>query len=167
MNPKIVFGFVGLGASEILIIFFVLLLCFVPAILYLLMLQRTLTLVSPDLRRMPPGQVWLMLIPVFGIIWHFIMVRNIADSLAAELHKRNLPYEEERPGYKVGLAMCILGVVSLIPIIGSIASIAALVLFIIYWVKIAGYKRQLEQANFFQPPAQMPPYQGPHSPYQS
>lgn len=166
MTSQIVLGPLGLGGPEIVIIFFVALcIGLIPAIFYLLTLQRTMDLVSPDLRRMSPGQVWLLLIPVFGVVWNFLMVGYIADSLAAELQRRNLPCEEQRPGYPLGLAMCILGVCGIIPFVGGIASLVTMILWILYWVKIAGYKRQLEASNFFQPP-QMPPYQAPNSGYQ-
>jgi hypothetical protein len=168
MNPKIILSYMGLGGPEIIIIFLVVLcIALIPQIFYLLTLQRTMELVSPDLRRMSPGQVWMVFIPIFGIIWNFLMVGYIADSLAAELQRRNLPYNEERPGHQTGMAMCVCSVCGIIPVIGGLAGLAALVLWIVYWVKIAGYKKQLESSNFFQPPPQMPPYQGQNQGYQN
>lgn len=98
---------------------------------------------SPANQAMPPGQVWLLLIPLFGTVWHFIVVQRIADSLKAEFDMRQIPLTEQRPAYSVGLAMCICACCGIIPFLGAIASIAALVLWIIYWVKTAEYKRRL------------------------
>ena len=71
-----------LGASAImmtlLIVFGITLL---PLIFYLLTLQGILQEVKPENRKMDPGMVWLTLIPLFGIVWQFIIVGNIADSL--------------------------------------------------------------------------------------
>lgn len=120
----------------------------IPMIFFLLTLQNTLKAVSPENRRMSPGQVWLVFIPVFGVVWQFIVVNRIADSLADEFYKRNILNQEARPGYSVGIAYCILGVCSIIPFLGTLASLAALVCWIVYWVKVAGYKRQLESLNF-------------------
>lgn len=162
MAPIVILGFMGLGSSE-LVILLLLLLCLIliPQIFYLITLQKTMELVSPDLRRMSPGQVWLVFIPIFGLIWNFIMIGHIADSLRDEFNRRNFPINEERPGYSVGLWMCILPLVGFIPFIGTLASLGGLILWIIYWSKIAGYKRQLEQLNLFPPtPNNYPPYQG-------
>ncbi len=119
----------------------------IPIIFYLLTLQKTLNEVSPENRQMPPGQVWLILIPIFGMVWAFIVVNRIADSLKAEFAKRNVPIDEDRPGYSIGLTYCILYCCSIIPILGGLAAIGGLVCWIIYWVKIAGYKTKLEQTK--------------------
>ena len=39
--------------------------------------------------------------------------------------------------------MCILGITGIIPILGIIACIAGFICWIVYWVKIAGYSREL------------------------
>ncbi|MDQ3048182.1 MAG: hypothetical protein M3R27_11595 [Bacteroidota bacterium] len=120
----------------------------IPLIFYLLTLQNTLKEVSPENQKMPPGQVWLILIPLFGLIWQFIVVNRIADSLKAEFAKRAVQVEEDRPGYGIGIAYCILYCCSVVPLLGIFASLGGLVCWIIYWVKIAGYKKTLENSRF-------------------
>ncbi|MCK6641084.1 MAG: hypothetical protein L6Q81_13460 [Bacteroidia bacterium] len=120
----------------------------VIAIFYLLTLSRTLALCAPQNRTIEPGQVWLQLIPIFGIIWNFIMVNRIADTLANEFRMRNIPSTEQRPGYQVGITMAICGAVGFIPYIGTLAGIVQLIMWIIYWVKMSGFKTQLEQTPF-------------------
>jgi hypothetical protein len=44
--------------------------------------------------------------------------------------------------------MAICGAVGIIPYLGSIAGIVQLIMWIIYWVKMSGYKTQLEQTPF-------------------
>lgn len=131
----------------ILIIVVAVLIGLIPMIFYMLTLQNTLKEVSPENRQMPPGQVWLLFIPIFSIVWQFIVVNKIADSLKAEFAKRNIPSDEDRPGYSIGLAYSILFCCGIIPFIGALASIGGLVCWIIYWVKIAGYKAKLEQTR--------------------
>ena len=53
----------------------------VPAIFYLLTLQKALNRCSPESRAMQPGMVWLLLIPLFNLVWQFFVVINIAKSL--------------------------------------------------------------------------------------
>src|ERR1043165_7051059 len=108
-------GIFGMGSSEIIILLFILILCLVPGILYLITLNNTLNTISPENRQLPPGQVWLILIPLFGIVWQFIVVNRIADSLKAEFIKRNIPVQENRPGASIGIAYCTLNCCSVIP----------------------------------------------------
>lgn len=135
------------GGSEWLIIFFALLITIVPAIFYILNLQSTLQAISPENRRMVPANVWLLLIPVFGIIWHFIIVNKMSESIKAESVNNNILITEVKPGYNIGLAMCILSCVSIIPVIGIFASLGGLVCWIMYWVKINTYKNLILEAR--------------------
>ncbi len=115
----------------------------VPLIIYITTLQATLNEVSLENRKMPSGQVWLLLIPIFGIVWHFIVVSRMADSLSSEFASRGITPDDPRPGYTIGLVMNILLLCGIIPLIGVLASIGGLICWIIYWVKISGYKNQL------------------------
>lgn len=119
----------------------------IPLIFYLLTLQKTLNEVSPQNQKLPPGQVWLILIPLFGLVWSFIVVNRIADSLKAEFAMRGIQVDEDRPGYNIGLTYCILYCCSIVPFLGGLAALGGIVCWIIYWVKIAGYKTQLQQAK--------------------
>jgi hypothetical protein len=141
-------------------------------IFHLITLSRTLELCHPYTRKMNPGEVWMVLIPVFGVVWHFFVVGRLADSLAIEFRNRNLPVEEERPGYNAGLtALILLLCGGIIPVLGLIA---ALIFLIRYWNQISEYKKRLEQHNAqftgapsgFQPPpapVQYPNYPPPNS----
>ncbi|MCW3072675.1 MAG: hypothetical protein JWO44_2565 [Bacteroidetes bacterium] len=140
---SILIGFLGLGGSEIIMLLLIFLIT--PLILFLITLQNTFTEISSENRQMPPGQVWLLLIPLFGLIWQFIVVNRLADSLKAEFTKRNIRIEEDRPGSTIGIAYCILNCCSIIPYLGPLAGLAGLICWIIYWTKINGYKKELKQ----------------------
>lgn len=118
-----------------------------PLIFYLITLSKTLKEVEQKNRRIEPDQVWLTLIPFFGLVWQFIMVNRIADSLKAEFAARNIQVEEDRPGAKLGVTYCTLMVCGVIPFVGTLASLGGFVCWIIYWVKINGYKTKLIQAK--------------------
>jgi hypothetical protein len=140
------------------------------AVFFLLNLANVLKQCSPQTRKMPPGQVWLYLIPIFGIIWIFIMVARIADSVAAEYHNRQMPCPEKRPGYAIGLTMAILGVgsfvrnvgkyghINFLYLFGLLLTFAYLVVLIIYWVKMAGYKNELRRSGHWPQFAHMNTY---------
>jgi len=127
-----------LTGSELLIVFFVVLIFLLPILLFLLTIQRTLKAIAPESRDMSPGTVWLMLIPFLNIIWQFIMVDGVAKSLRNECARLQIPTRESKPTFGAGLAWCICNILSIIPLFGPLA---ALVTFIVYWIKIAEYKR--------------------------
>jgi hypothetical protein len=116
----------------------------VIGIFYCLTLSKALNRCAPQNRTLSPGLVWLYLIPVFNLVWHFFIVINMARSLHAEFVYRGI-VEEPNPGQGIGLAACILNVVAVIPYLGYLASIGGLVCWIIYWVKIAGFSSKIAQ----------------------
>ena len=126
--------------------FFVLVFIFLalfPLVFYLLTLQRTLKEVSAENRKMPPEQVWLSLIPLFGIVWQYFIVSRLSDSLALELSKRNIYAEERRPAYNIGMAFCILISAVIIPYINILALLGGLVCWVLFWLKVNDYRMLL------------------------
>jgi len=142
------------GTAEILLIFVIIFgVLLLPTIFYLITLQTTLNEVKPENRKMDPGLVWLALIPVFKIIWQFFIVINIADSLKAEFAQRNINAGEDRPGYGIGLAFCILNCCSIIPFLGFLTAVAGFICWIVYWIKISSFKSMLlSSKNVFSAP---------------
>ena len=116
-------------------------------IFYLVTLQNTLKAVSFENRKMSPGQVWLLLIPLFNCVWSFIVVNKISESLEAECRMRGIR-TEPKPAYSVGIAMSVLQCCTWIPAVGYLVSIAALVCWIIYWIKVNEYKKLMESNPF-------------------
>ena len=57
-------------------------------VFFLLNLMETLRRVSYENRRMTPGLVWLIIIPVFGVAWFIYTVLRVTDSLRAEYRSR-------------------------------------------------------------------------------
>lgn len=122
---------------QIIFLLLFVVLALVPLIFFLLTLQKTMNVVSEENRKMPPSNVWLMLIPLFNIVWQFIMVNKIAESITEECIKLNIPLKESKPTYSIGLTWNICNLITFIPIIGGLA---ALITFILYWVKVNEYK---------------------------
>jgi hypothetical protein len=91
---------------------------------------------------MEPGQVWLQLIPLFGLFWQFVVVNRIAESLRKEYRSRGWRKSGDF-GQGLGTIECVLTVLSLVPFINYLTSLPALICFIIYWVKIAGFSKEL------------------------
>ena len=69
----------------------------IPAIFYILTLQKALERCAPVARTMTPGMVWLLLVPFFSLIWHFFVVMAIAKSMANEFARRGSPGRSRCP----------------------------------------------------------------------
>ncbi len=124
----------------------------VPVIFYLLMLQGALKKCAPTSRTMEPGMVWLLLIPLVNLIWNFFVVTSVAKSLANEYARRGLPSAEPAPGQNIGMAMSVCACCCIVPVLGALAGLANLVLWIVYWVRISEYSRNLDMPRFAVPP---------------
>lgn len=131
------------GITEIILIVFVLAIFLLPFVLFLWTQHSTLREVHAVNRRIQPSEVWLQLVPLFGLVWQFIVVSRIADSLRDEFHARSISVNEERPGHFLGMAYCILFLCGILPYIGLLTILAGFVCWIIYWVKISGFKNRL------------------------
>jgi len=126
----------------------------VALIFFLIAQQNTLKAIQPQNRRMSPGEVWLQLIPLFNLVWQFIVVARISDSIRNEINDRTMNSflgiadpvfandMTRRPTYDMGLTFCILSLCGCIPVLGSFASIAGIVCWIIYWTQIVAYKNK-------------------------
>ena len=131
------------GTAAFFIVLAFIILVALPMIYYLLTLQSSLKLISLENRKMPPEQVWLSLIPLFGIIWQFLIVSRLSDSIRLELDKRNIYAEERRPAYQIGIAYCILVSCSIIPYLGILTAVGGMVCWILYWLKVNDYRNIL------------------------
>jgi hypothetical protein len=107
---------------------------FAIQILFLVTLSKCLAACSPRNRTMEPGMVWLNLIPLFGIVWMFITIIRISESLQNEYDSRRMHTDDPDFGKMMGILYMVLSLVC-----GPVG----LIFFIIYWVKIAGFKNAL------------------------
>ena len=132
------------GAAIVGFVLIVLAISLTIAILYLMNLQNLMKEVNQKNRLVEPGNVWLMLIPLFNIIYPFILYPKICDSVKAEFEYRGKP-EVGDYGRSLGITMPILGLVGFVHFLGTFAGLANLVIFIIFWVKMAEFKNKLRK----------------------
>jgi len=114
------------------------------AIFFCLTLQNLLKAIQKENRAMEPGMVWLILIPVFNIVWNFVVIINISKSIHAEYKSRNMEIED-KPLYTLGLVWAISSVCGFIPYLNYVAGIVSLISFIMYWIKANEYKNTIRQ----------------------
>ena len=128
--------------AGLIILLLIILVSITVSVFYLLTLQNLLKEISVSNREIEPSNVWLMFIPLFNMIYPFILYPKICDSVKKEMESRNMA-ESGDYGRSIGITMPILSLCGIIPFLGSLAGIANLVLFIIFWSKMAGYKTRL------------------------
>jgi len=71
----------------------------------------------------------------------------MAKSLGNEFRARNAHDVEPEPRKSIGIAMAVCAICSVIPIVGIAAGLAYLVLWILYWVKMAEFSRKLDATS--------------------
>jgi hypothetical protein len=118
---------------------------------FLLSVARVLANVAPDHRRIEPGQVWLNLIPGFGVVWLPITVDRVAESLKYEFESRGVIERGQNYGRNVGLAALVLAVFGVIPYLGMLSLFAAFVCWVIYWIQLNGFSRRLRSSKYVPP----------------
>jgi hypothetical protein len=108
--------------------------------------------VPPQHRKIEPGMIWLLMIPLFNLVWNFFVFPRVAESYQSAFAERGDPTKgaSER---SIGLAYAICAACAIIPCLGVFAGLAALVLGILFLVKIYNLKTMLNTQGFpVQPP---------------
>lgn len=113
-------------------------------IVYIAFLSGVLQKCSPSSRTMQPGMVWLLLTPLVNLVWSFLVVFALADSLGNEFRLRSIPATDPKPGKSVGTAMAVCGACMIVPFVNILAMLPNLILWIVYWIKIADFSRRLD-----------------------
>jgi Domain of unknown function (DUF4328) len=126
---------------------FVFAVAIVVIVLYILTLSRALNKCSAAARTIQPGTLWLLLVPFVNLVWNFIVVLGMAKSLGNEFRARNAHQVEPEPGKSIGIAMAACAACAVIPVVGIAAGLAYLVLWILYWVKMAEFSRKLDATS--------------------
>lgn len=141
-------NFPGIYASIILAVAFL-----VAFILFLVTQQQILKLIEPEQRRMPPGQVWLQLVPLFGLVWQFIVIARLSKSIHNQLTfssgdsifdaREKIP---DKPTYVSGITYAVVMCATVIPLPFGKTIIAAVALgnWVNYWIDLNRYRKKLK-----------------------
>jgi hypothetical protein len=113
------------------------------AIFYLKTLSKCFARISRRNRRMDPGQVWLNLIPFFNTVWMPITLDRLTESLRDEYDDLRIDDPGDGFGRPFWIAYLVLFTLAAIPYLGVCPGFIGLVIWIVYWVKLAAYSRQL------------------------
>ena len=98
--------------------------------------------ISAEHRKMEPGKVWLLVIPLFNLYWIFPVMLGLSDSYKAAFAAKGRT-DVGDCARQLGLFACIAYVCSVVPCVQYLAAPAALVLLIIYLVKASELRTKL------------------------
>jgi hypothetical protein len=130
----VMFGLIGLAVGYAILA----LICW--------LLSSALAAIPQEYRDMEPGMVWLLLIPLFPLVWNFFVYRRIPSSFQKYFAAQGVT-DRGDCGDSIGLWYSICVVLGCIPCVNYIAGPAALILLIIFLVKITGMKGQVKAAT--------------------
>jgi hypothetical protein len=114
-------------------------------------LSTCLKAIPEEHRKQQPNMVWLMMIPLFNIVWQFFVYPKIAESYKSYFDSIGRT-DVGDCGKNLALVLCILVCLGVVPYLNICTGIAALVLFILVLVKFGTLKGQIQN-----PPTSLPP----------
>ena len=135
---KAIFAVYGIAIVFGLIMYFALL------ALVCWLVSTPLKAIPEQYREMTPGQVWLLMIPCFPLIWNFFVYQRIPRSFQnyfAATGKKQFG----DCGAQIGLWYAICAACSIVPCLNYLAGPASLVLLIIMLVKLWSLKGEVER----------------------
>ena len=95
-------------------------------------------------RKIGAGQIWLLLIPLFSLVWNFFVFLRMPDSYKSYFDAQGR-HDVGDCGRGIGLWFAICAAVSLVPCVQYVAAPAALVLLILFLVKMTSLKKELPE----------------------
>ncbi len=122
-------------------------------VFYLVNLQKTLETVSFHNREVTPGLVWLSFIPLFNLVWFFVLNIKISNSIKKELEQRQGVSDYDNYAMIAGIVLPCIMILSVIlalvrdpfPYAGKLVELAVLIAIAVHWYQTAGYKRQIRE----------------------
>ncbi|MCO5260346.1 MAG: hypothetical protein M9916_09400 [Crocinitomicaceae bacterium] len=138
--------FVALGIGFIILYFAFVCGIFVAIALFYKTMVDIMTLIRPENRLTTAGNIMLTFIPLYNLVYGFILYPKICDSISKEYTELGLKKDGDF-GKSLAITFLILAITVLIPIINIFSLVAMLVIGIIFWVKMDKYKKELEKYN--------------------
>ena len=158
-------GAVAVAVGMLFIFFMVIIVSVAISIVICYLLWNAQKQVPARFRKVEPNHIWLLLIPLFNLVWNFFVIPKISDSYKAYFDSVGRTdvgtcNREIGLGYCIAAACSFVGVIPIIGILGSLAGLAALVLLILFLIKTYELKKQIvPEAPRVAPVAPPPPAQ--------
>jgi len=125
-------------------------------VIWLLNMQRALDECVYTERKIQPAQVWLTFIPLFGLVWQYIAVTKVSETLAQEYKVRGWISDEDRPAIETGIVACTVVLIVLIvrlsipdlhPALGFFSSLGICLCMFMHRDRVKAFTERLENEN--------------------
>ncbi|MGC8624969.1 MAG: hypothetical protein ACP5VQ_06860 [Phycisphaerae bacterium] len=120
-------------------------------------LYSCLKRIPEPFRLQQPGLAFLLLIPLFNLVWNFFVYPPLAKSYKAYFDS-NGDTSVGDCGYGIGLAYSICAALCVIPVINIAAGLATLVLLILYLIKAWNLRSRITDITGGSPITPASPY---------
>lgn len=119
-------------------------------------MSRALKACSAHNRKMEQGNPYLLLIPVFGLVWQFVAVHKTSQSLALEYYERGWKSDEGRPAMETGMIAASLLVIVIIirlviidlnPGISFLMTLANCISIYMHRERLVAFTERIEEEN--------------------
>ena len=118
----------------------------VANIFFILSIQKTLRLIPKTQQNFPSWFCWLMLIPLVGFVFSWLMIPfGIPDAIQSNQAENPQGLAGGKRLFGLGLSTMILMTISpFLSILGILTFVPMLVLWILYWVNIVSIRKMLQ-----------------------
>ena len=123
---------------------FLIIIPFVTFVFYIRAISKTIKAIDPEYRTQAPGMAWLLLIPVFNVIWFFFLLKSIKTGFF-KMHENRRISQPIDTGYAYGIAMGCCWAAIFIPKLIFIALIPMFVFSILHWTKLNNARKRLSE----------------------
>ena len=130
-------------AAMLVVVGIILAISFGIALVVCFLLYTCQNAVPEQYRTLAPGMIFLLLIPLFNLIWNFFVFQRMPESFKNAFDAQGRT-DVGDCGKGIGLWLAICYACSIIPCVNYIAGPAALVLLILFIVKMFSLKGLLE-----------------------
>jgi hypothetical protein len=120
---------------------FLIIIPLVAFVFYIRAISKALAVIDPSYRTQPPGMAWLLLIPIFNVIWFFFLLKAIKNGYERMADARRFNQKIDT-GYHYGIAMGCCWAAAFIPKLIFISIIPMFVFSILHWTKLNNARRQ-------------------------
>ncbi len=137
-----VFSYKKRPRSNNLFAAFLIIIPFVTFVFYIRAISKTIKAIDPEYRTQSPGMAWLLLIPVFNVIWFFFLLKSIKTGFLRMYENKKISQPIDT-GYTYGIAMGCCWAAIFIPKLIFIALIPMFVFSILHWTKLNNARKRI------------------------
>ncbi|MBU3586107.1 hypothetical protein [Polynucleobacter sp. AM-26B4] len=123
---------------------FLIIIPFVTFVFYIRAISKTIKAIDPEYRTQSPGMAWLLLIPVFNVIWFFFLLKSIKTGFLRMYESQRVSQPIDT-GYTYGIAMGCCWAAIFIPKLIFVALIPMFVFSILHWTKLNNARKRLSE----------------------